>query len=92
MSHSMKANLRRRIALLKAKAKPRMISPWIDFVLWLDEHEGDDGKLEVALSPELQELVEMASPNRPGLHGDVNDRFRHNSWRARQAQSGSYVV
>jgi len=50
--------------MLEAKAKPRMISTWVDFVLWLDEHEGDDGKLEVELSPELQELVEMASANR----------------------------
>ena len=92
MSYRMKANLGRRISLLEAKAKPRMISPWIDFVLWLDDHEGDDGKLEVSPNREFQELVEMASPNRPGLHGDVNDRFRHNSWRARQAQSGSYAV
>ena len=62
MSHSMKANLRCRIALLKAKAKPRMISPWIDFVLWLDDHEGNDGKLEVSPNREFQELVEMAFP------------------------------
>jgi len=42
-----------------------MISSWIDFVLWLDDHEGDDGKLEVSPNREFQELVEMASPNSP---------------------------
>jgi hypothetical protein len=62
MSHSMKANLGRRIALLEAKTKLRLISTWIDFVLWLDEHEGDDGKLEVVLSQSCRSLSKWLLP------------------------------
>ena len=36
---SMKRDLSKRLAVLEAKAKPRVISTWVDFVLWLDEHE-----------------------------------------------------
>jgi hypothetical protein len=75
----MRENLGRRIALLETKTKPRMLSAWIDRVLWLDEHEGDDGKLEVAHSPRLKKLVEMASNNSLGLHGEMNDRFGPNT-------------
>jgi hypothetical protein len=55
---SMRRDLDRRLAALEAEAKPRVISTWVDFILWLDEHENDEGELEVELSPELQELVE----------------------------------
>lgn len=57
----MKSNLERRIVMLEAKAKPRVISTWVDFVLWLDEHEDDEGDVEVELCLELQELVEEAA-------------------------------
>ena len=75
-----------------------MISSWIDFVLWLDDHEGNDGKLEVSPNRVFQELVEMASPNSPSLHGDVNDRFRPNTWEgslgfeSRVARKSLYVM
>ncbi|OPY49465.1 MAG: hypothetical protein A4E49_03103 [Methanosaeta sp. PtaU1.Bin112] len=75
----------------EAKARPRMISTWIDFVLWVDEHGDDDGKLEVALAQGCRSLSKWLLPI-AGLHGDVNDRFRPNTWMARQAQSGSYAV
>jgi hypothetical protein len=55
---SMRRDLAKRLAVLEAKAKPRMISTWVDFVLWLDEHENDEEDVEVELCPELQELVE----------------------------------
>jgi len=58
---SMKRDLSKRLAVLEAKAKPRVISTWVDFVLWLDEHEDDEGSVEVELCPELQELVEEAA-------------------------------
>jgi len=57
----MKRDLSKRLAVLEAKAKPRVISTWVDFVLWLDEHEDDEGSVEVELCPELQELVEEAA-------------------------------
>jgi hypothetical protein len=59
--------LYRRLEALEAKAKPVMISTWVDFVLWLDEHEDDEGDVEVELCPELQVLVEMMTgDSRPG--------------------------
>ena len=57
----MRRDLAKRLAALEAKAKPRMISTWVDFVLWLDEHEDDEGDVEVELCQELQELVEEAA-------------------------------
>ena len=54
----LRRDLAKRLAALEAKAKPRVISTWVDFVLWLDEHEDDEGGVEVELCPELQELVE----------------------------------
>ena len=54
----MRRDLAKRLEVLETKAKPRMISTWVDFVLWLDEHEDDEGDVEVELCPELQELVE----------------------------------
>lgn len=53
----MKANLARRLAALEARAKPSMLSSWVDFVLWLDEHEDDEEVIEIDLSPALQEIV-----------------------------------
>ena len=57
----MRRDLAKRLAALEAKAKPPMISTWVEFVLWLDEHEDDEGGVEVELCPELQELVEEAA-------------------------------
>lgn len=57
----MKASLERRLAVLEAKTKPRVIATWVDFILWLDEHEDDEGDVEVELCPKLQELVEEAA-------------------------------
>jgi hypothetical protein len=51
-------DLAKRLEALEAKAKPRVISTWVDFMMWLYEHENDEGELEVEFSPELQELVE----------------------------------
>lgn len=42
----------RRLEALEERAKPRVISTWVDFMMCEDD--------EVELSPELQELVEMA--------------------------------
>jgi hypothetical protein len=53
----MNASLERRLAHLEAKAKPPMIATWVDFILWLDEHENDEEDLEVELSPELKQLI-----------------------------------
>jgi len=58
---SMRRDLAKRLAALEAKANPPMIATWVDFVLWLDEHEDDEGGVEVELCPELQELVEEAA-------------------------------
>jgi hypothetical protein len=55
---SMRRDLAKRLAELEAKAKPTVISTWVDFVLWLDKHEDDEGDFEVELCPELQELVQ----------------------------------
>ena len=46
------------LAALEAKAKSPMIGTWVDLMIWLDAHEGDDEELEVELSPTLQKLVE----------------------------------
>jgi hypothetical protein len=46
-------DLAKRLEALETKAKPRMISTWVDFMMCEDD--------EVELSPELQELVEMAA-------------------------------
>ncbi len=54
----MRRDLAKRLEALEAKAKPRVISTWVDFMMWLYEHENDEGELEVEFSPELQELVE----------------------------------
>jgi hypothetical protein len=58
--------LYRRLEVLEAKAKPRVITSWVDFVLWLDEHEDDEGSVEVELCPELQELVETMRSTQSG--------------------------
>lgn len=55
----MRRDLAKRLEVLEAKAKPRVISTWVDFVLWVDEHRDED--IEVEFSPELQELVELAT-------------------------------
>ena len=55
----MKANLERRIAVLEAKAKPLMISTWVDFILWLDKHEDDEADVEVELCPELRCFLKL---------------------------------
>lgn len=50
----MRRDLVKRLVGLEAKAKPRVISSWVDFMMCEDD--------EVELSPELQELVEIAAP------------------------------
>ena len=45
-------DLAKRLEVLDAKAKPRVISTWADFMICEDD--------EIELSPELQELVEEA--------------------------------
>ena len=63
----MKADrLYRRLEALETKAKPRALSSWVDFILWLDEHEDDEGDVEVELCPVLQELVEMMMSTKSG--------------------------
>ncbi len=59
----MKANLELRIAMLEAKAKPRVISTWVDFMMLADDDT------EVELSQELQELVEMAAQEEEAASG-----------------------
>ncbi len=49
----MRRDLAKRLEALEAKTKPRVISSWVDFMMCEDD--------EVELSPELQELVEMAA-------------------------------
>jgi hypothetical protein len=50
----MRRDLAKRLEVLEAKAKPRMISSWVDFMMCEDD--------EVELSPELEELlVEIAT-------------------------------
>ena len=53
----MRRDLVKRLEILEAKAKPRVISTWFDFMIWLDEHENDAGDLEIELSPELEQLI-----------------------------------
>jgi hypothetical protein len=64
---SMRRDLAKRLAALEAKAKPRIISNWVDLMMW------EDDDLEVELSPEMQELVEMA------IHEDEEDATRESS-------------
>jgi len=45
----MRRDLAKRLEALEAKAKPRVISSWVDFMMCEDD--------EVELSPELQELL-----------------------------------
>jgi hypothetical protein len=59
--------IERRIEALEEKAKPPVISTLLDLVVWVDEHENDEE--EVELSPELQELAELASENNEGPGG-----------------------
>jgi hypothetical protein len=54
----LRRDLAKRLAVLEAIAKPRVVSTWVDFFLWLDEHKDDEGDFEVELCPELQQLVE----------------------------------
>jgi hypothetical protein len=63
----MRRDLAKRLAALEAKAKPRIISNWVDLMMW------EDDDLEVELSPEMQELVEMA------IHEDEEDATRESS-------------
>jgi hypothetical protein len=51
---NLRRDLVKRLAALEAKAKPRVISTWVDLMMW------EDDDLEVELSPEMQKLVEMA--------------------------------
>jgi hypothetical protein len=60
-------SLDKRLAVLEAKAKPRIISTWVDLMMW------EDDDLEVELSPEMQELVEMA------IQEDEEDATRESS-------------
>ena len=63
----MKADrLYRRLEALEAKAKPVMISTWVDFVMWCAEHEDDEGDVDVELCPELQALFETTRSNQSG--------------------------
>ena len=48
----MRRDLVKRLEVLEAKAKPRVISTWAKFMTCDDD--------EIELSPELQELVEEA--------------------------------
>lgn len=59
----MKANRERRMATLEAKAKQRVISISVDFMMLAN----DDMKVE--LSQELQELVEMAAQEEEAADG-----------------------
>ena len=54
----LRRDIAKRLAVLEAKAKPRVISTWVDFVLWLDKHQDNGGDVEVELCPELRDLVE----------------------------------
>lgn len=60
----MKRDLERRIEALEEKAKPPMISTLVDLIEWVNEHENDSEEVEVELSPELQELVELTKISR----------------------------
>ena len=62
----MRRDLAKRLAVLEAKAKPRVISTWVDFVMWCDKHEDDEGNVEVELCPELQELFETTRSTQSG--------------------------
>jgi hypothetical protein len=57
----LRRDLTKRLAVLEAKAEPRVISTWVDFVLWLDKHEDDEGDVDVELCPELLELLPVCS-------------------------------
>jgi hypothetical protein len=48
----MRRDLAKRLEVLEARTKPRVISTWVDFMMCEDD--------EVELSPELQELIEEA--------------------------------
>lgn len=53
----MRNGIERRIEALEQKAKPPVISTFLDLIIWANEHVGE----EVELSPELQALVEDAA-------------------------------
>jgi len=60
-------DLAKRLEALETKAKPREISTWVDFMMCEDD--------EVELSPELQELVEMAA-NENGVDSEAKPELQ----------------
>ena len=65
----------KRLAALEAK-KPRMVSTWVDFMIWLDEHERNEGELK-------EEFARICRACRNGfsqkpwvcMYVEVNDNF-----------------
>ena len=55
----MRSSLEQRLSQLEAKAKPPIVETWVDLMLWLDEHEGDERSAEIELSPQMEVLVQM---------------------------------
>ena len=51
----MRHDIAKRLEALEAKAKPRVISSWVDFMMCEDD--------EVELSPDLQELLVELTTN-----------------------------
>ncbi len=48
-------SIERRLALLEAEAKPRMISTLADYVLWASEEDNDG---DVEFSPDILKFIE----------------------------------
>jgi hypothetical protein len=63
-------DLAKRLAVLEAKAKPRMISTWVDIMML----EDDDIKVE--LSPRMQELVEWQPMKKKKLSVNLTDNHK----------------
>lgn len=61
----------KRLATLEAKAKPRVISTWVDFMMCEDD--------EVELSPELQELLVEITTNEEVEGSRRSLNFSHES-------------
>ena len=70
----MRRNLAKRLEVLEAKAKPRVISSWVDFMMCEDD--------EVELSPELEELLVELTTEEDVEALRVKPEFRGIQWNA----------
>jgi hypothetical protein len=55
----LRRDLAKRLAVLEAIAKQRVVSTWVDFVLWLDEHKDDEEILKWSSAQSCRSLLKQ---------------------------------